>query len=1168
MHYIPESTSEMLRGEASRDVTTRTNFHYLSAPLYLLTAIVAALLVADWVAASGKPVSPASLGLFGYRWALLAAIAGGARILYHTLDGLLSGRIGADLALTLACLAAIAMGEHQTAGMVVLISLIGESIEGYTIDRARWAVRQTFALWPEVVHRNRDGRDEDIPLDDVRVGDIVTVRPGERIPVDGQVVAGKSVVDQSPFTGESLPVDKRQGDRVFAGTLNQFGALTVVAESIGQSTALAHVAQLVGTAASRKGGLERTADRMARWFLPVVLVAALATLLGWRLATGSWQRSFLPALGVLVVACPCPLVLATPCAIMASLAWLARRGVVVKGSGALERLATIDTVAFDKTGTLTQNALALGMIIPTTGLNDETVLRIASIAERNSEHPIARIIVKAAEARGLEIPNPLEFEAMAGAGVTATIPAELSPIPAQVDPDPGSVSGNDTPPTETRSDSSDDDASERDDTIATIVVGNRRALDYGEIEFSREIALLLKEREAAGESPLVVAVDGTVIGIIGIRETIRPESRQVLEELRELGIARFALLTGDRPQPADAVVKSLGLFEQVATEQLPADKANWIEEARKAGRRVAMVGDGVNDAPALAASDVGLALGTASGDMAAAAGDIVLLGDPLRPLPGLVRLSRALVHNIWQSISIFAFGLNGLGVIACALGWLNPIGAAMFHEVASLAVMANAMRLLWFESQSSSLASRCVNRFLFGADWLVEHASPSKWVFWCLEHWQLGVKLVGTGVASAWLLSGIALLNEDEQAIVTRFGKVETELTAGLHWRWPWPLERLTREKSGRIRSVAVGYREAIGTETANNNRSSLTPKTWRSLFQRPQSSTKPSSPPADSLTPYRPTIEWTNSHEELGHATRAEESIMLTADEVPVELTAEIQYRISNLKEFAFAGCQRPDDLLRATAESVLREVAASATLDSLLTEQRARLERRSLTKLRERIDEYRLGIEITDLQWLDVHPPQAVVPSYRQVADALEDRELFINEAEAYASRTLLAAVGERAFSHLQMAARLRSPDAANSPARTDWQLSDELWQQLLLPDASGTPLLSGSAAAILQDGFASSIRHAQSAKGTSQRFELLFSVFNGNRDLTHQHLYWTTLSEVLSQRPLTIIDPAIAGKKHLWLGDPVPTALFPLSGTPVEPRSQQDYPMGPPGPTQRGN
>ena len=1120
----------MLRGDSACSVASRQNFHYQSAPLYLLTAVVALLLVADWSLSSGiSGVAASNATFFGFRLALLAAITGGSRILYHTLDGLLSGRVGADLALTLACLAAIVLGEHQTAGLVVLISLIGESIEGYTIDRARWAVRQTFALWPEIAHRNRDGRELDVDLDELSIGDLVTVRPGERIPVDGQIVSGKSVVDQSPFTGESFPVDKQRGDRVLAGTLNQFGALTVVAESIGQGTALARVAQLVGTAASKKGDLERTADRMAKWFLPAVLAAALATLIGWRIATGSWQSGYLPALGVLVVACPCPLVLATPCAVMASLAWLARRGVVVKGSAALERLATVDTFAFDKTGTLTQGALALGNVIPTTGLSENAVLRIAAIAERNSEHPIARILVNAAEKRGLVIPTPVEFEALAGAGVVATISTDEVQLTTKV--------------------ASTELPGDFDSRLATIVVGNRRALDRGDITFSQEAALLLKEREAAGESPFVVAVDGVVIGVIGVLETIRPESQQVLNELRDIGVARFVLLTGDRPQPADAVVKSLGLFEHVATEQLPADKAHWIEDARRAGRYLAMVGDGINDAPALAAADVGISLGTAGGDMAAAAGDIILLGDPLRPLPGLVRLSRALVQNIWQSIVLFAFGLNGLGVLACSLRWLDPIGGAMFHEVASLAVMANAMRLLWFESHSSSMTSRGLNKLLTGADWLVANASPSQWVFWCIEHWKLGAKLVGATLLSLWFLSGIALLTEDEHAIVTRFGRVETELNAGLHWRWPWPLERLTREKVGLLRGVAVGYRDVADAEnqSAKRNAAGRTALSSRDGKVKTGHNALASRLGTPSTTTSLPTIEWTSSHEDRGHSTQSDESLMLTADEVPLELMAEVQYRISNLKQFVFAGSRRPDDILRATAESVLREVAATASLDSLLTEQRADLERQSLAKLRDRIANYDLGVEIVELQWLDVHPPQPVVPAYRQVADALEDQELLINEAEAYASRTLLGAVGERAFSRLQRAAPTNQPNSNNSQTLMNWELNDELWAKLLELDSEGEPWLSGSAATILLEGQTASIRKEQSARGTAQRFEKLFAEYSLQPELTGQFLYWTTMTEVLAKRPLTIVDPKAIGKQHLWLGEPFPNMTLPATPPP---------------------
>ena len=275
----------------------------------------------------------------------------------------------------------------------------------------------------------------------------------------------------------------------------------------------------------------------------------------------------------------------------------------------------------------------------------------------------------------------------------------------------------------------------------------------------------------------------------------------------------------------------------------------------------------------------------------------------------------------------------------------------------------------------------------------------------------------------------------------------------------------------------------------------------------------------------------------------------MLTADEVPVELMAEIQYRVLNLRQFVFAGSRRPDEVLRATAESVLREVAATASLDSLLTEQRAKLERLSLSNLRERIEEYKLGIEVVDLQWLDVHPPQPVVPAYRQVADALEDRELLINEAEAYASRTLLGAIGERAFAQLQESARKQSPDVMNSPTRTDWKLSDDLWRQLLQPDSDGRMRLSGSAAAILLEGQSASIRHEQAAIGASQRFEKLFFEYTGHPQLTSQHLYWSTITEVLSRRPLTIIDPKAAGRRHLWMGEPTPGMILPETVSPTK-------------------
>ena len=382
MHYAPESPREFLpeAGANSSGDRAAENFHYRSAPIYLLTAAVGALLLADvalglvWGTASGTtpPVAAnadwwskllVTRTLLGFRLALLAAVLGGARILYQTLDGLLSGRVGADLALTIACLAAIVLGQSETAALVVFIALCGESIEGYTVDRAQRAIRRIFQLCPRTARVLVGDDEQEVPIEQVIVGDTVIVRPGERIPVDGSVAAGQSAVDQSALTGESVPVDKAVSDKVFAGTLNQFGALRIAATQVGQQTTLAQIVEMVGQATQRKASLERTADRLARWFLPVVLGVAVLTLIGWRIASGFWSAGYLPALSVLVVACPCPLILATPSAVMAAMAWLARAGVVVKGSVALERLASIDMIVFDKTGTLTRGELAVGDIV-------------------------------------------------------------------------------------------------------------------------------------------------------------------------------------------------------------------------------------------------------------------------------------------------------------------------------------------------------------------------------------------------------------------------------------------------------------------------------------------------------------------------------------------------------------------------------------------------------------------------------------------------------------------------------------------------------------------------------------------------------------------------------------------------------------------------------------
>ena len=395
---------------------------------------------------------------------------------------MLAGRIGADLALTIACLAAILLGEQSVAALVVFIALCGESIEGYTVDRAGSAIKRIFRLCPRQAHLIRDGREVDAPVETIAPGDEVVVRPGERIPVDGRVLSGTTAVDQSALTGESLPIDKIRGDRVFAGTLNQFGAIVVAVEKVGDATTFGQVVQLVGAAAARKAPLERTADRLARYFLPVVLALAGATLVGWRIKSGTWSAGWLPARRVLVVACPCPLVLATPCAVMAALAWLARSGIVIKGSIALERLATIDTIAFDKTGTLTQGRLQIGDVLTADALDETELLRLAAAAEKSSEHLLARAIVAAAESRNAVVPSADGFMAQPGLGVSARIRA--SAIPPAL-----------------RSEAATDDDEHR-----RVVVGNRRLVESYGVQVSAVWEQRLAEFDRSGQTPLFVAL--------------------------------------------------------------------------------------------------------------------------------------------------------------------------------------------------------------------------------------------------------------------------------------------------------------------------------------------------------------------------------------------------------------------------------------------------------------------------------------------------------------------------------------------------------------------------------------------------------------------------------------------------------------------------------------
>lgn len=1053
MHYIPETACELFRDDplgSERDDSAR-DFHHRTAPLYVLTLGVAALLVADAALGSGWfPQCAAWQSLWGYRLALWGALLGGARILYHTLDGLFSGRFGADLALTIACLGAIVLGEHQTAGLVVVIALFGESLEGFTVDYARRALRSSFALQPSQAHLCVTNGERDVAIGNLKPGDIVAIRPGERIPVDGVVIAGRSSVDESTLSGEPLPVDKVIDHVVTAGTVNQFGGLQVRVTRAGSDTLLARITAEVQQAITKKSRGERLADRLAQYFLPAVLVAAGVTLLGWRITAGSWSAAWMPALAVLVVACPCPLVLATPCAVLATLASLARRGVVVKSSAVLERLATLDTIAFDKTGTLTQGAMSVANVSPAAGFTERELLAIAATAERRSEHLLARVLVQAAESAGLVIPAPYEFTTHPGSGVIATIRSTaLSGICPTVSEPPRMV---------------------------TLVVGKAELLQQQSIPIDAALFDQAQQASAAGQMVFFVAIDHLCRGVIAVRDTVRQQTRLVLDQLQQAGLTRWALLTGDRIAATTAVLRDLPPFVHVAGELSPGDKAVWIQQQRQAGHSVGMIGDGVNDAPALAAADVGLVVVRPGADLAAEAGDVLLLGDPLRPLPGLLTRSRTMVQNIRQSVWWFAFGVNGCGVIASSCGWLSPVTAALFHEVASLAVMLNALRLLWPEPDSVDVPNPAATTTVDWDAWLA-WLSPSNWVYRLLEHRQFAVRIALMGLVITWLFSQMHLLGLDEVGVVTRFGQHRTVLTAGWHWRWPSPFEVVTRIRPLHVHAVTFGIPESRSSSTEENT-----------------------------------VIEWTSEHGSLDNSQG--DSLFLTADELLVDISAELHYRIRDPQQFVYRRGRDVDQSCRIELEAALRELTARHSLDDWLTEARAELEHEVQRRVIERIHALPIGIEVLQVQLLDVHPPQAVVAAYRQVADALEDQVRQKNVAETVAARTLIGAVGTQLLTDGHAL-----------------EVTDDLWKTWLTEQPTR---LSGTAAAQLETAAVTAEEHRQRAIASADRLQQLLQQYQSAPHVVAAILQWERISPIFARQPLVLVDPRAVSKQNWWLLD----------------------------------
>ena len=574
-------------------------------------------------------------------WVMIAAVvAGGYPIFRNVIRALRNRAVTSHALMTLGIVGALAIGQYAAGAVIVFFMRLADFIEGYTTERSRQAIKELLKLAPETAHVEREGREIDVPAEQVARGEIVIVRPGQRLAVDGIVVEGRASVNQAPITGESVPVEKQPGEQVFAATICDRGALRVRSERVGRDTTFGQIVRLVEEAEAAKAPVQRFADRFTAYYIPVVVGIALLTY--------AISRNATAAVATVLVACSCAIAMATPITVLAAVGRSARRGIVIKGGRYLEALAKIDTMVMDKTGTLTIGRPEVTDIVVLGGADESSLLHLAASLERRSEHPLAEGIVRAAEKRSLALDNPTEFEVHPGEGVTGVI------------------------------------------ADARVVCGTDRLMRRVGVTVPEVVSERLDALATEGRSVVMLTRNREVLGLIGLADTLRPEVPAALEQLRSLGI-RLLLLTGDRRQVATAVARQLHLdFE---AEVLPQEKIRIIERLQREGHVVAMVGDGINDAPALAQADVGIAMGVAGTDAAIEAAHVALMQDDWRVVPEAVLIGRRAFRTIKQNLW-FTAGYNVLGMALAATGWLPPIVAAAAQSLPDVAVMLNSSRLL------------------------------------------------------------------------------------------------------------------------------------------------------------------------------------------------------------------------------------------------------------------------------------------------------------------------------------------------------------------------------------------------------------------------------------------------------------------------------------------
>ena len=641
-HLSPAEQSRLQQRAWLRRVWIAVPFGLLS---FGLTTFLAPYAWARWLAfAATLPVQ------FVAGWPVLKAAVQQARTLTASMDTLI----------TLGTMTAFGYSVYQlftggpvffdTAALITVSVVVGRYFEARAQGKASEAISKLLELGAKEARLLVDGLEVLVPIEHVRVGDLIQVRPGEKIPVDGEVVDGRAAIDDSMLTGESVPVEKTVGDHVAGATVNVDGLLTLRANAVGSDTALAQIVRLVEQAQGGKAPVQRMVDRVSAVFVPAVVGVALTTFAGWTLLAANPLGGMTAAIAVLIIACPCALGLATPTAITVGTGRGADLGILVKGGDVLEASKKVDTVVFDKTGTLTRGQMTLTDVVAGKRRQPDLVLRIAASAEAGSEHPIGAAIVAGALERGLQLPAAKEFANVAGHGVRAKVDGQL------------------------------------------VLVGRRKLVEEHDLTVPADLAAAASDLEEQGRTAVFVARDGHVVGVLAVADTVKDDAADVIRRLHDMGL-QVAMITGDNARTAAAIAKQVGI-DRVLAEVLPQDKVTEIRRLQAERRVVAMVGDGVNDAPALVQADLGIAIGTGT-DIAIEASDITLMSGRLDGVVQSIRLSRQTLSTIHQNLW-WAFGYNTAAIPLAALGLLNPIVAGATMGLSSVSVVTNSLRLRRF----------------------------------------------------------------------------------------------------------------------------------------------------------------------------------------------------------------------------------------------------------------------------------------------------------------------------------------------------------------------------------------------------------------------------------------------------------------------------------------